>query len=88
MGFYLSLSCFSCLNEVFVISAIAFMVSVTGTGNSHMRFSEADVLLETLSLPPTHTNTHILTQKECQSPMKKDSISLPVLNLTFELNAS
>ncbi len=71
----------------FVFSPIAFMVSVTGTGYSHMRFSEADVLLETLYPPPTHTKTH--TQKECQSSMKKrhqwGSISLPALNLTFEL---
>lgn len=38
-------------------SGFAFMVSVTGTGYSH-RYSEADVLLETLSLSPAHTKRH------------------------------
>ncbi len=64
-----------------------------GTGYSDMRFSEADVLLETLSLPLTRTKTHTHThthKRNVRAQWKKteqqDRISLPALNLTFEPN--
>lgn len=71
------------------------MVSVTGNGYSDRSFSEADVLLETLSLFPNtykdaHTHTRLTKKRNVRAQWTKtqlrDSISLPVLNLTFEPN--
>lgn len=79
---------------VFVISAIAFMVSVTGTGYSHIFWGTC----ATGNISPasnTYKSIHARARahehkRNVRAHWKKtqqwDSISLPVLNLTFEPN--
>lgn len=73
----------------FVISAIAFMVSVTGTGYSRMRQMCYWKCYPRLQHTKRRTHTHA-HKRNVSAQWKKtqhwDSVSLPVLNVTFEPN--